>query len=327
MHERIRPVVSRGRAALGRLALASPTARRLMERTGQELCNAAKLAYSVTEFYGAGYFGYGRDPAGDRAGLSGYASYDRVSSNADVAGYVLWRNFGGAVRTLDVGCATGFVVEVLRELGVDALGVDVSPYAVAHSTPGARGHLRVADLLDGLPWPDGEFDLVSALETLEHMPPEHIPAVLTELRRVSAGFVYATIPSFGANNEAGPDGHFEGKVLPDRLAYYQGLGPDFFGPVAHDDLERDAMGNPVEGHLTIASFGWWTERFADAGFERRPDVERRVYADIEPAGLPRFWNVYVFSVPGAKEEIAQVRSPDRTLVELGLSHPLYADGG
>ena len=51
------------------------------------------------------------------------------------------------------------------------------------------------------------------------------------------------------------------------------------------DLAVDAEGELVEGHLCIASFEWWTERFADAGFTRCVDVEERLYADIEPADL------------------------------------------
>ena len=317
------PVVARGRSLLERVAVASPTARRTLEKLGRELTGAVERAYARIDYYGPSYYGEGRDPSGDRAGHSGYAVYDRVSSNADVAGYVIWRNFAGAVRTLDVGSATGFVVEVLRELGVEADGCDVSRYAVEHATAGARGRLRVGDLLTGLPWPDRSFDLVSALETLEHLPPERVPDALAELRRVCRGFVYATIPSFGQNNGAGPDGHFDGKVRPDRLAHYDGRGPTFEGPVAFDDLARDAAGEPVEGHLTIASFGWWTSRFADAGFERRPDVERRIYDDVEPAKLAPFWNVYVFSAPGADEHIAEQRQPGRSLVDLGLRHPLF----
>ena len=67
------------------------------------------------------------------------------------------------------------------------------------------------------------------------------------------------------------------------------------------DLATDTEGQPVEGHLTIASFDWWTERFAEAGFTRCPEVERRLYADIEPAELAPFWNLYVFRVPDAPD--------------------------
>lgn len=277
------------------------------------------------KLYGAAYFGENRDPGGDRGGLSGYATYDRVSSNADIAGYVIWRQFGGVGRVLDAGAARGYVVEVLRELGLDAEGCDISSYAVEHAAPGARGHLRVADLATGLPWGEASFDLVIALETLEHVDPVRIPDVVTELRRVCAGVVYVTIPSFGANNGAGPDGHLEGKVRSERLAHYDTLGPDYNGPVPYDDLARDARGEPIEGHITIASFRWWTEQFERAGFERRPEVERRMYADIDPAGLAPFWNLYVFGVPGVPAAMLEPRSPGRSLVELGLQHPLYAD--
>ena len=56
-------------------------------------------------------------------------------------------------HTLDCGCAFGFVVEALRELDVDAEGVDVSYFAIDHASPGARGHVRQGSLLDRLPRP------------------------------------------------------------------------------------------------------------------------------------------------------------------------------
>ena len=318
---------------LARLAAASPVGREAMGRLGRALVAAADTGHAVAAArsagvaatYGGSYFGEGRDASGDRAGRSGYARYDRVASNADIAGWLLWRNFR-VDRSLDVGCATGFLVEVLRERGIDAEGCDVSPFAIAHAAPGARGHVRVANLFAGLPWADGTFPLVSALEVLEHLPPDRVPAALGELRRICGGYLYATIPSFGAN-ASGPDGHFEGKVRPDRLDHYRGLPRDYRGPVPAEDLATDGEGQPVEGHLTIASFEWWTERFAEAGFVRRVDVERRLYADIEPAGLAPFWNLYVFAVADADPTVAVPREPDRTLVELGLDHPLVSTPG
>src|SRR5690606_35640777 len=101
---------------------------------------------------------------------------------------------------------------------------------------------------------------VSALETLEHLPPAAVPAALTELRRVTAGHLVATIPSFGPNPH-GPGGWFQAKVRPDVLDDYVARGPDYDGPVPLADLAVDAHGRPLEGHLTIASFAWWTQRF------------------------------------------------------------------
>jgi len=332
---RLEPAIERGRAGLVRLATASLPVRRAMARAGRELSQAARVASVVSEardlgpaagatpggsFYGDAYFGVGRDPSGDRQGRSGYATYDRVSSNADIAAYLLWRNFA-ARRALDVGCARGFLVEALRELGVDANGSDVSTFAVEHAAPGALGYVRRGDLARGLPYEDGEFDLVSALEILEHLEPEDVPAAVAELARVCGGALYATVPSFGPN-ASGPDGHFDGKVRPERLEHYRSLGPGYDGPVPREDLALDAEGALIEGHLTIASFGWWTARFAEAGLERRVEVERRLYADIAPAGLGRFWNLYVCTVPGAPAALTEPKSPGRSLRELGLVHPL-----
>jgi SAM-dependent methyltransferase len=325
---RWKPTVDAVRDALVRVATANPGARSLMERSGRELVRAAETGQAVAEAraagiastYGGSYFGEGRDASGDRAGRSGYARYDRVASNADIAGWLLWRNLR-ARRALDVGCATGYLVEVLRELGIDAEGCDVSPYAIEHAAPGAAGHLRVANLFAGLPWDDGAFDLVTVLETLEHLPPDRVPTALAELRRVCGAYLYATIPSFGVN-ASGPDGHFEGKVRPERVDHYRQLPDDYRGPVPDPDLAVDAEGRPVEGHLTIASFSWWTDRFAEAGFTRCTEVERRLYTDIEPAGLAPYWNLYVFRTDGAPATMAEPREPGRTLRELGLHHPL-----
>jgi SAM-dependent methyltransferase len=274
--------------------------------------------------YGASYFGEGRDPSGDRQGQSGYASYDRISSNADIAAYMLWRNLN-VKNVLEVGCARGFLVEALRDLGIEAVGCDISDYAIAHASPGARDYLQVENLLEGLSYPDNSFDLVCALEVLEHLEPKDIASVLRELRRVCRGVLYASIPSFG-QNVAGHDGHYEGKVKPERVAYYNSLGSSFDGPIPFDDLARDTYGLPVEGHLTIASFNWWTNQFNEAGFHRLVDVERAFYSDISPVGLEKFWNIYLFGVDAMDENLIYRRSPEKSLPELGLCHPLFEHG-
>jgi SAM-dependent methyltransferase len=324
--DRWKPAADLVRRAVDGLAARHQGVRSVLARSGRELTAAADRGLALAESrgscdtYGGAYFGEGRDGSGDRGGRSGYARYDRVASNADIAGWLVWRNFR-VCTVLDVGCATGYLVEVLRERGLDAEGCDFSQFAVDHATPGAAGHVRVADLFGRLPWEDGAFELVTALEILEHLPPGRVGGALAELARVCGGHLFATIPSFGANR-SGADGHFEGKVRPERVDHYRGLGPAYRGPVPGADLALDADGRPVEGHLTIASFEWWTEQFADAGFLRCTDVEQRLYADIEPAGLAPFWNLYVFRLAHADPSVVEAREPDRTLAELGLVHPL-----
>jgi SAM-dependent methyltransferase len=325
---RIRAAAGSGRPALVGLAAGHDRIRAVVARIGGELTDAAGRAAAMAEArragvpdaYGGAYFGEGRNAEGDRQGRSGYARYDRVASNADIAGWLLWRNFPVSTA-LDVGCATGYLVEVLRERGIDAEGCDLSSYAIDHAAPGAVGHVRVANLFAGLPWADHTFDLVCTLEILEHLPPDRVADALVELARVCGGYLYATIPSFGTNR-SGPDGHFEGKVRPGRVDHYHSLGPDYRGPVPEPDLAVDADGQLVEGHLCIASFEWWTEQFISAGFTRCIDVEARLYADIEPADLAPFWNLYVFRRTDADPAAIEPRDPGLTLAELGLQHPL-----
>ena len=206
-------VIGLGRRTLTAAANRSRIARLTFARVSAELQHALP-----DDTYGGAYFGEGRSPLG-RMGLSGYNRYDRFMSNADVAAYLVWRFLPGR-HTLDAGCALGFVVEALRELDVDAEGVDVSFYAVDHATAGARGHVRQGSLLDRLPFDDATFDVVTALETLEHLPPDAIPTAIRELRRVCRGYLLATIPSFGPNAN-GPGGWYNGKVRDHRLAHYQ----------------------------------------------------------------------------------------------------------
>jgi SAM-dependent methyltransferase len=240
------------------------------------------------ELYGADYFGVQRE--GDRR--SGYDRYDRKTSRANIAGYMLWKNF--EFRTsLDVGCALGFLVEALRELGAEAWGTDISADAISLASPAVRPYLVQGDLSRGLPFEDGRFELISAFEILEHLPPERVPETLAELARVCRGHVLATIPSFGPNPH-GPPGWFGGKVRWSRLRHYEALGPDYEGPVPFHDLLKDADGTPIEGHLTIASFGWWTRQFARAGFERCPEIEASVQPELERFGLRGIWDLYVF---------------------------------
>lgn len=69
-------------------------------------------------------------------------------------------------RVLDAGCAFGFLVEALRNRGVDAYGIDLSPYAIENVHQTVRPYCRVGSVTDDL---DGPYDLIVSIEVLEHM--------------------------------------------------------------------------------------------------------------------------------------------------------------
>ena len=85
-------------------------------------------------------------------------------------------------NVLELGCANGFVVKHLEDLGIPTKGIDVSNYCYLNRAT----HTIKWDLVD-IPWPigDKEFDVCFSNETLECIPPEHIDAVISEINRVS----------------------------------------------------------------------------------------------------------------------------------------------
>lgn len=87
-------------------------------------------------------------------------------------------------RTLEIGCAKGFVVKHLRLLGVEAYGVDISSYAIDKAPRQIKPYLTVAHAKK-IPFKTGDFDLVYSLDVLEHIDAHEISEVISELLRVS----------------------------------------------------------------------------------------------------------------------------------------------
>lgn len=95
-------------------------------------------------------------------------------------------------RVLDAGCAKGFLVEALRDRGVDAWGIDISPYAVSQVRPDMQPYCRVASLTEPI---QETYDLVTCIEVLEHMPPEEARPAIENLTRATAAVLFSSTPS------------------------------------------------------------------------------------------------------------------------------------
>ncbi len=115
---------------------------------------------------------------------------------------ILWANKqvdwnitdGKGMKALDVGCAYGFVTDLLSEMKYDAVGIDVSTYAVKKGHEYCKGELLASDA-SRLPFKSGAFNLVTCFEVLEHLPD---PAItLAEIHRVlrDNGLLIATTPN------------------------------------------------------------------------------------------------------------------------------------
>lgn len=93
---------------------------------------------------------------------------------------------------LDAGCAMGFLVEALRQRGVDAWGVDVSEYAISQVDASIADRCRVASLTEPL---DRRYDLITCIEVLEHIPPEDADKVIANLCASTDRLLLSSTPS------------------------------------------------------------------------------------------------------------------------------------
>ncbi|HEX5602840.1 MAG TPA: methyltransferase domain-containing protein, partial [Pyrinomonadaceae bacterium] len=97
-------------------------------------------------------------------------------------------------RILDVGCGTGANLLMLSNYG-DAEGVDVSEDALAFCRERGLTNVKLG-AAEALPYEDGTFDLVTALDVVEHLDDDL--AGLREMRRVlrPGGRALLFVPTF-----------------------------------------------------------------------------------------------------------------------------------
>ena len=110
-------------------------------------------------------------------------------ANAALFVQSLIKQAGSSTRVLDVGCGRGWVVHNMRNLGIDAYGVEYGLEAVEDSVCGAEW----ADLTERLPFPDASFDIVTCLGVLSHLPQAYAEHAVRELARVSRRFIWSNI--------------------------------------------------------------------------------------------------------------------------------------
>lgn len=115
-----------------------------------------------------------------------------------------WKTFFGGIAdqivelfapksTYDAGCAKGFLVRALLERGVDAYGGDISEEAIEGAPAGLRERLEVIDLSQPLQ-SDRRYDLVTCIEVLEHMAPDHARRAVANLCAMSDVVLLSTTP-------------------------------------------------------------------------------------------------------------------------------------
>jgi SAM-dependent methyltransferase len=133
----------------------------------------------------------------DLAMLAAFAQYVRAAGGGPVA---------------DLGCGPGQVTGRLRDLGLDAFGIDVSPGMIElarREQPGLRFEVGSMDALD---LADGALAGIVSWYSVIHAAPQDVPGYLAEFSRALAPGGILLLAFF--ESEGGPVTEFGHKVTP-----------------------------------------------------------------------------------------------------------------
>jgi SAM-dependent methyltransferase len=78
---------------------------------------------------------------------------------------------------LDWGCAKGYLVHALRQLGIDAYGFDISEYAVDNCHPRVKDYVFNSEVQL-----EDEYDTIICKDVMEHVPEEEVPTILRKIK-------------------------------------------------------------------------------------------------------------------------------------------------
>ena len=175
---------------------------------------------------------------GVQLGISGYSDYRwlpdlTIPMSQNIIQYL---NIKKDHTILDFGCAKGYTVKALNDLGYNCYGTDISEYAISCAPASIKDKLVLFDkehkLLQSL-----HFDFVIAKDVFEHIKPEDLEEILTILSSISST-IFCVIP-------LGEKGKY---VVP--------------------EYESDVT------HIVREDMGWWRGFFQKNGLEVRSSVYR-----------------------------------------------------
>ena len=94
-------------------------------------------------------------------------------------------------KTLDVGCAEGYLVEGLRDLGVNARGIDISEYAISKVREDIKPFCGVQSAT--IPIKE-RFDLITCIEVMEHLSPEDFCVAIDNMCNATNTIIFSSTP-------------------------------------------------------------------------------------------------------------------------------------
>jgi hypothetical protein len=206
----------------------------------------------------------------------------------------------GPRRVLELGCASGPVLQCLHDLGIEAHGVEISQAAIDAAFPDVAGRIHQVNATSfELP---STYDVIFGLDIFEHLNPNHLGECLAriEAHLNPGGFLFCNIPAFG-------DDPVFGEVFP---IYMEPWWADLEEGTHFRTLHVDDLGYPVHGHLIWAHTRWWVQRFCDLGLHREVGIEQALHGRYDTyleRAAPARKSFYIFSKNAAPADVERIR--------------------
>ena len=108
----------------------------------------------------------------------------------------LAKRFAPVYTFLELGCAKGFLPQAFRMQGIDAMGLDISEYAIEHCHPEMEPYLFLQNASDLSNFPNNKFDLIYSWDFMEHLKPEDVLSCLKENKRIGKRYINHNITVF-----------------------------------------------------------------------------------------------------------------------------------
>jgi glycosyltransferase involved in cell wall biosynthesis len=140
----------------------------------------------TADFYTEDYYGASYDEGGvpyRREEKVWVSFFEGVASSIDKT--------LGPGTVLDVGCAIGMLVEALRNLGIDARGFDLSPWAIEQVPAHLEPYCWVGSVTEEI---EAHYDLITCIEVLEHLPPWLADSAVANICRHADRVLFSSTP-------------------------------------------------------------------------------------------------------------------------------------
>lgn len=155
---------------------------------------------------------------------------------------------------LDVGCGPGSAVAHLRELGVDAIGCDLSAGQIAEARSAFAGlPFHIGDLT-ALPHPDGSLGGIVSRYSIIHLPPDEHQAAFVEWHRALAPGAPVFVSFFGSRSATAHGTPFDHAVTT-AYEFWPATVGELLDRVGFTDIQIEATPIPEGGrpfdHTTV----------------------------------------------------------------------------